>query len=86
MIVACLKLRGRDEDERAFRANTPAARSSACVGNLAILYFTIYDDPHSLIWCAGLLAVGVVLFLAENFFGSKGTGSAPLRHLDTGGV
>jgi hypothetical protein len=41
------------------------------VGNLAILYFTIYDDPHSLIWCAGLLGVGFVLFLAEYFFGTR---------------
>ena len=57
VIVACLKLRGQDEDERAFRANTPLL-IVGLVGNLAILYFAIYDDPHSLIWCAGLLAVG----------------------------
>ena len=72
VIVACLRLRGRDEDRPFFRANTPLLLVGL-VGNLAILGFTVYDDPRSLIWCAGLLGVGVVLFLAEYFFGSKGT-------------
>lgn len=71
VIVTCLKLRGRDEDERAFRANTPLL-VVGLVGNLAILYYVVYDDPASLLWCAGLLAVGGVLFLAEYFLGSRG--------------
>ena len=70
VIVTCLKLRGRDEDERTFRANTPLL-IFGLLGNLAILGFSIYDDPSSLIWCAGLLGVGVVLFLIENAFGSR---------------
>jgi amino acid transporter len=70
VIVTCLKLRGRDEDERAFRASTPLL-VVGLVGNLAILYYAIYDDPASLWWCAGLLAVGVVLYVAEQLFGSK---------------
>jgi amino acid transporter len=74
VIVACLKLRGQDEDERAFRANTPLL-VLGLVGNLAILYYAVYDDPTSLIWCAGLLAVGLVLYLAEKLFGRRGTGS-----------
>jgi len=73
VIVSCLKLRGQDEDERAYRANTPLL-IVGLVGNLAILYYVIDDDPASLLWCAGLLAVGAVLFLAEYFFGSRGTG------------
>ena len=70
VIVACLKLRGRDEDERTYRANTPLLLVGL-VGNLAILGFSIYDDPSSLIWCAGLIAVGVVLFLIEDAAGSR---------------
>ena len=70
VIVACLKLRGQDEDERTFRANTPLLLIGL-VGNLAILGFSIYDDPTSLIWCAGLVAVGVVLFLVEYVAGSR---------------
>ena len=70
VIVTCLKLRGRDEDERAFRANTPLL-VLGLVGNLAILYYVIYDDPTSLLWCAALLAVGGVLYVAEKLFGSK---------------
>jgi amino acid transporter len=72
VIVTCLKLRGRDEHERTFRANTPLL-ILGLIGNLAILGFSIYDDPSSLLWCAGLLAVGVVLFLVERAFGRKGT-------------
>ena len=75
VIVTCLKLRGTDEDERAFRANTPLL-VVGLVGNLAILYYVIYDDPASLLWCAGLLAIGLGLFLAEHFLGSRGTGSS----------
>ena len=70
VIVTCLKLRGRDEDERTFRANTPLL-IVGLIGNLAILGFSIYDDPGSLLWCAGLLAVGVVLFLIERAFGTR---------------
>lgn len=74
VIVACLKLRGQDDHDQVFRANTPLLLLGL-VGNLAILGFSIYDDQTSLIWCAGLLAVGGVLFLAEYFFGSRGTGA-----------
>jgi amino acid transporter len=70
VIVTCLKLRGRDETERTFRANTPLLLFGLA-GNLAILGFSIYDDPSSLIWCAGLIAVGVVLFLIEYSAGSR---------------
>ena len=70
VIVTCLKLRGRDEDERAFRASTPLL-VLGLVGNLAILYYVIYDDPKSLLWCAALLAVGGVLYVAEKLFGNK---------------
>ncbi len=70
VIVACLKLRGQDEDERTFRANTPLLLVGL-LGNLAILGFSIYDDPTSLIWCAGLIAIGVVLFLIEYAAGSR---------------
>jgi amino acid transporter len=70
VIVACLKLRGQDEDERTFRANTPLL-FVGLAGNLAILGFSIYDDPTSLIWCAGLVAVGLVLYVVESASGSR---------------
>ena len=74
VIVSCLKLRGQDDHDQVFRANTPLLLLGL-LGNIAILGFTVYDDWHSLIWCAGLLGVGFVLFLAEHFFGSRGTGA-----------
>jgi amino acid transporter len=70
VIVTCLKLRGQDEHERTFRANTPLL-IVGLVGNLAILGYAIKDDPTSLIWCAALLAIGGVLFLIEYSMGSK---------------
>ena len=70
VIVSCLRLRGRDEDERAFRASTPLLLVGL-VGNVAILGWSVYDDPTSLLWCAGLIAVGVALFLLEYTLGSR---------------
>lgn len=70
VIVACLKLRGQDEHEGVFHANT-GLLVLGIVGNLAILWFAIDDDPTSLIWCAGLVGVGVVLFLIEYATGRK---------------
>ncbi len=70
VIISCLKLRGQDEDERTFRANTPLL-FVGLLGNAAILVWSVYDDPTSLIWCAGLIGVGVVLFLVEYFFGQR---------------
>ncbi len=70
VIVSALRLRGQDEDERTFRANT-ALLVVGLVGNAAILAWTIYDDPTSLLWCAGLVAVGVVLFVIEQLTGTR---------------
>ena len=75
VIVTCLKLRGHDEDDRAFRANTPLL-IVGLIGNLAILYYVIYDDPKSLLWCAALLAVGGVLYLVEKLFGNRSATAA----------
>jgi len=70
VIVACLKLRGKDESEHTYKANTPLL-FVGILGNLAVLVYTLIDDPAALLWVAGLLAVGLVLFLAEKFFGRK---------------
>jgi amino acid transporter len=70
VIVACLKLRGKDEGPNTYRANTPLLLLGI-VGNLAVLAYTVIDDPAALYWVAGLLAVGLVLYLLERFFGKK---------------
>ena len=70
VIVSALRLRGQDEDERTFRANT-ALLYVGLVGNVAIFAWSVYDDPASLLWCAALIGVGVVLFAIEYFFGSQ---------------
>lgn len=70
VIVATLKLRGQDEHEGTYRANTPLLLVGL-VGNVAILGWTVYDDPASLLWCAGLIGIGVVLFVIEFLFGRQ---------------
>ena len=70
VIVSAFKLRGQDEDEKTFRANT-ALLVLGLVGNVAILAWTVYDDPTSLLWCAGLVGVGLVLFVVEKLTGTR---------------
>jgi hypothetical protein len=70
VIVACLKLRGKDEGPHTYKANTPLL-ILGILGNLAVLVYTVGDDPASLLWVAGLLAVALVLFLLEYFFGKE---------------
>jgi APA family basic amino acid/polyamine antiporter len=70
VIVACLKLRGTNEGPDTYRANT-LLLILGIVGNLAVLAYTLIDDPDALFWVAGLLFVGLVLYLAQRFFGKK---------------
>ncbi|PXA70714.1 APC family permease [Cryobacterium arcticum] len=70
VIVACLKLRGKDDGPDTYRANTPLL-ILGIVGNLAVLAYTLIDDPEALYWVAGLLAVGLVLYIAQKLFGKK---------------
>jgi amino acid transporter len=64
VIVSALKLRGQDEHERTFVAKTWLLYVGL-VGNLVLLVYVVYDDPSSLWWCLGLVAIGFVLFLAQ---------------------
>ena len=72
VIISCFKLRGRDESDETFRANS-GLLVFGLVGNLVLLYYVISTDPGSLIWCAALIAIGGVLFVAEQIFGSPST-------------
>ena len=51
VIVSCLKLRGHDEDEETYRANT-ALLVAGLIGNIVLLGYVVYDDPSSLYWVA----------------------------------
>lgn len=70
VILSAFKLRGHDEDEGTFRASTPLLVVGV-VGNTLLLAYVVYDDPASLVYCAALLGVGLVLFLLEYFFGRR---------------
>jgi amino acid transporter len=70
VIVSALKLRRENGRGDTFRANT-VLLYIGLLGNAVLLGYVIVDDPSSLLWVAGLLAVGLVLYLAERFFGHK---------------
>ena len=70
VIISCMKLRGHDETERTYRANT-GLLIFGLIGNVVLLGWVVYDDPGSLYWNAGLLALGAALFLVEYLFGKR---------------
>ncbi len=70
VILACLKLGGQDEHDESYHASRPLLYVGV-LGNVVLLVYVVVDDPKSLIWCAGLLAVGGVLFALEHFFGAR---------------
>ncbi|GAA4712585.1 APC family permease [Nocardioides conyzicola] len=70
VILACFRLRGTDEDGDHYRAPT-VLLGVGLVGNLVLLAYVVYDDPHSLLWCAGLLGLGLALYAAERLVGTR---------------
>jgi hypothetical protein len=75
VIVSALKLRGDGETHDSYRANTPLLYLGV-VGNVVLLGYVVYDDPRSLYWVAGLLGLGVALYLAQRLTaGTRGTGA-----------
>lgn len=70
VIIACFKLRGRDETEQTFRAPT-VLLALGLIGNVVLLWYVIYTDPASLWWCAALVGLGFVLFVLQHLFGRR---------------
>lgn len=64
VVLAALRLTGQDEDEKTFRAPRPLLWIGLA-GNLVLLVYVVLDDPTSVLWCAGLLSMGGVLYLVE---------------------
>jgi amino acid transporter len=70
VIVSALKLRGEGETEDSYRANT-ALLYLGVLGNIVLLGYVVIDDPASLYWVAGLLALGVALYLVKRAAGGR---------------
>ena len=64
VIVSALKLRGQAGATDSFHANT-ALLYLGVVGNVVLLGYVVIDDPSSLFWVGGLLALGCALYLAQ---------------------
>jgi amino acid transporter len=75
VIVSALKLRGEGETADSYRANTVLLYLGV-LGNVVLLSYVVIDDPRSLFWVGGLLALGVALYLAQRLTaGKRGTKS-----------
>jgi amino acid transporter len=75
VIISCLKLRGEGETSDSYRANTVLLYLGV-LGNVVLLGYVVYDDPRSLLWVVGLLALGAALYLAQRLTaGRHGTGA-----------
>jgi APA family basic amino acid/polyamine antiporter len=71
VIVSALMLRKDPEHpESSFRAPTPLLYVGIA-GNAGLLFYTIQDDPSLLLYCGGLLAVGLVLYAVHRVAGRK---------------
>lgn len=75
VIVAALKLRGQDETSETFRAPTWLLYLGI-LGNTIVFVYVIWDDPSSLLWVGGLLAVGLALYVIEIMAQRKSGGTA----------
>ena len=64
VIISALKLRNGEHPEAKFRAPTPLLYVGIA-GNAGLLFYMIQDDPSLLLYCGGLLAVGLVLYFAH---------------------
>ncbi len=60
----------RARPTKTFRAPT-VLLAIGLVGNLVLLYYVISTDPTSLLWCAGLVGLGMLLYVIEYFFGYR---------------
>ncbi len=85
VIISAFKLRGVDETEDTYRASTPLL-VIGLLGNVVLLGYVVIDDPASLLWCAPLLILGGLLYLAEKMFGHRDRppGTAPDERTLTG--
>ena len=68
VIISALKRRGGGGGPDSYRANT-ALLYLGILGNAILLVYVVVDDPGSLAWVAGLLAVGFALFLVQRVRG-----------------
>jgi L-asparagine transporter-like permease len=72
VIISALKLRREDDDhpDSSFRAPTPLLYVGIAA-NAGLLFYTIQDDPSLLLYCGGLLAVGLVLYAVHRLAGGR---------------
>lgn len=63
--LAALKLRGSSVDHEHYTAPTVLLWLGV-IANAGILVYTVIEDPGALLWCVGILAIGVALYFINN--------------------
>lgn len=81
VIVSAIKLDKDDRTARGFRAPR-ALLYFGIIANFVILGYVIWDDSSSLIYCAALLGIGLVLFVIERLTGSRDRSGDDLKNLE----
>ena len=80
VIISALKLRGHeDATGETYRAPT-VALVIGILGNVLLLGYVVFTDPAALLWVGGLLALGLLLYLAARI-SARGQ-AAPMDHYD----
>lgn len=72
VILAALKLGQRDETPETFHAPRWLL-VPGLVANAGLLVYVVADDWTALVWCGGLLLVGVLLLVVQTVFGNRMT-------------
>ncbi len=78
VIAAAMRLTGRDESDRTFHAPRWLL-AIGLVGNVVLLAYVVGTDPTSVVWCAGLVAIGGVLFVVEHFLNRNRSVDVPAQ-------
>ena len=81
VIVSAIKLDKDDRTSGGFRAPR-ALLYFGIIANFVILGYVIWDDSSSLIYCAALLGIGLVLFVIERLTGSRDRSGDDLKNLE----
>ncbi len=81
VIVAALKLRREQPSADSYRANT-VLLGIGLLGNAVLLVYVLVTDPASLLWMAGLLALGLALYAVARLRSRKHPAPTGAPHAD----
>jgi amino acid transporter len=82
--LAALKLRSAPVDHQHYSAPL-VVLGAGVVANVAILVYTMVDDPGSIVWCGAIVAIGVVMYFVNGLAMRRSANGATLDPTDLSG-